>query len=214
MGQDTVDRIQHTGRGAESPSQRSRGEPQNGGRQAEYSKQDTAERYSHQFPKRNGTATSFAGRNWMAVPRGNWMAVPSRAARSPGPLMPPVEGPGGGPGERTEGGSGERTEDGPGERTEDGPGDSTPHGPGDSTPDGPGDGIPDGPGDGTGSHPGYRTPGDRGGSGRFWPIFLEMRWLGPFFGLFKSSHSCILRPPCKAWILARETSRRTPEAGR
>jgi hypothetical protein len=136
------------------------------------------------------------------------MAVPSRAARSPGPLMPPVEGPGGGPGERTEGGSGERTEDGPGERTEDGPGDSTPDGPGDSTPDGPGDGTGDGPRDGPGGHPGYRTPGDPGGVGRFWYIFLIMRWLGPVFGLTESSHSCILGMPVGLGILARETSRR------
>jgi hypothetical protein len=128
--------------------------------------------------------------------------------------MPPVERPGGGPGERTEGGSGECTEDGPGECTEDGPGERTEDGPGDGTPDGPGDGTGDGPRDGTGGHPGYRTPGDPGGCGRFWYIFLIMRWLGPFFRLTWSSHICKLGPPRKTWILARETSRGTPDARR
>jgi hypothetical protein len=129
--------------------------------------------------------------------------------------MPPVERTGGGPGERTEGGPGECTEDGPGERTEDGPGDSSP--------DGPGDGTGDGPRDGTGGHPGYRTPGDPGGCGRFWPISLRMRGLGPVFGFASRSHSCILGMPVEIgfWPEGRaagrqpqDASRRTPDARR
>jgi hypothetical protein len=53
-----------------------------------------------------------------------------------------------------------------------------------------------------------------GGSGRFWPIFLRMRGLGLFFGLTERSHSCILESPVELGILARETSRGTPDARR
>jgi hypothetical protein len=145
---------------------------------------------------------------------GNWMAVPSRADRSPGPLMHPVEGPEGGPGERTEGGSGNSTGSGSGYCTGSGSGYCTGSGSEYCTGSGSEYCTGSGPGYCTGGHPGYRTPGDPGGCGRFWSIFLGMRQLGLFFRLTWSSHICKLWSPRRAWILARKTSRGTLDARR
>jgi len=159
--------------------------------------QGTAEWYSHRsvpalppiLGPRTGTATSFVGRNWVAVPGeldgspvGDW-----------GPLVPP----GGSLGDGPEDSPGDDSEDSPGDGSEDSPGDGPvdgiPDSPEDSPPDGSEDSPPDGPEDNPRDGPGDYPPGDPGGLGQIPPMPLIMRWLGPVFQLTLSCHSCNVR---------------------
>jgi len=104
--------------------------------------------------------------------------------------MPPETHPGDGPEDNPGDGPEDNPGDGPENSPGDGPGNRIPGGPEDCPPDGPEDDSPDGPEDNPGDGPGYYTPGDPGGGNRIPAIILEMRGLGPIFGVLESCHSC------------------------
>jgi len=102
--------------------------------------------------------------------------------------MPPRERTGEHPGDGTGDAPGYCTGDAPGYRTPDAPGYCTGDAPGYRTPEAPGYRTGERPGYRTGDAPGYRTRGDPGGGDRISAIILEMRGLGPIFGVLESCH--------------------------